>query len=106
MKRFGVRVPRRASEVPGKSESFERADADFAKRVPNMSPRRRIEFPRVRRLFGPVFMFAGIMHFVIPRTYESIVPDYLPARRALVCASGVAEIAGGAGVSAESVGHR
>jgi uncharacterized membrane protein len=52
----------------------------------------------VRRLFGPTFIFAGIMHFVIPRAYESIVPDYLPARRALVYASGVAEIAGGAGV--------
>ena len=37
------------------------------------------------------------MHFVIPRTYESIVPDYLPAHRALVYASGVAEIAGGGG---------
>ena len=52
----------------------------------------------MRRLFGPVFIFAGIMHFVIPRAYESIVPDYLPASRALVYASGVAEIAGGAGV--------
>jgi uncharacterized membrane protein len=52
----------------------------------------------VRRLFGPVFIFAGIMHLVIPRPYESIVPDYLPARRALVYASGVAEIAGGMGV--------
>jgi uncharacterized membrane protein len=52
----------------------------------------------VRRLFGPVFIFAGIMHFVIPRAYESIVPDYLPAQRALVYASGVAEIAGGVGV--------
>jgi uncharacterized membrane protein len=52
----------------------------------------------VRRLFGPVFIFAGILHFVIPRTYESIVPDYLPAHRALVYASGLAEIAGGAGV--------
>ncbi|MGZ4173393.1 MAG: DoxX family protein [Solirubrobacteraceae bacterium] len=48
-----------------------------------------------RRLFGPVFMLAGILHFVIPRTYEAIVPDYLPAHRALVYASGVAEIAGG-----------
>jgi uncharacterized membrane protein len=43
-------------------------------------------------------MFAGIMHFVIPRAYESIVPNYLPQRRALVYASGVAEIAGGATV--------
>jgi uncharacterized membrane protein len=45
-----------------------------------------------------VFIFAGVMHFVIPRTYESIVPDYLPAHRALVYASGVAEIAGGTGM--------
>ena len=52
----------------------------------------------MRRVFGPAFIFAGIMHFVIPRVYESIVPDYLPARRALVYASGVAEIAGGAAV--------
>ena len=50
------------------------------------------------RLFGPFFVGAGIMHFVIPRTYEAIVPDWLPNRRALVYASGVAEIAGGAGV--------
>jgi uncharacterized membrane protein len=50
------------------------------------------------RSFGPFFVFAGIMHFVIPRTYESIVPASLPAKRALVYASGVAEIAGGAAV--------
>jgi uncharacterized membrane protein len=52
----------------------------------------------VRRSFGPVFIFAGLMHFVIPGAYESIVPDYLPAHRRLVYASGVAEIAGGVGV--------
>ena len=51
-----------------------------------------------RRLFGPFFVFAGIMHFVTPRSYEAIVPDYLPGRRRLVYASGVAEIAGGLGV--------
>jgi uncharacterized membrane protein len=50
------------------------------------------------RLFGPFFVFAGTMHFVIPRQYEAIVPDYLPAKRELVVASGVAEIAGGLGV--------
>ena len=50
------------------------------------------------RLFGPFFVFAGVMHFAIPRTYEAIVPDWLPARRALVQASGVAEIAGGLAV--------
>jgi uncharacterized membrane protein len=58
----------------------------------------RIQFRTVRRAFGPVFISAGIMHFVIPRAYESIVPDYLPAHRALVYVSGLAEIAGGAGV--------
>jgi len=54
--------------------------------------------PNAAQSFGAFFTFAGVMHFVIPRTYESIVPDYLPAQRALVYASGVAEIAGGAGV--------
>ena len=48
--------------------------------------------------FGGFFVLAGVMHFVIPRTYASIMPDYLPAHRGLVYASGVAEIAGGAGV--------
>ena len=50
------------------------------------------------RLFGPFFVFAGAMHFVIPRQYEAIMPDYLPAHRALVYASGAAEMAGGAGL--------
>jgi uncharacterized membrane protein len=53
---------------------------------------------RAARAFGPFFVFAGAMHFVIPRTYEAIVPPRLPAARALVYASGAAEIAGGAGV--------
>jgi uncharacterized membrane protein len=50
------------------------------------------------KLFGPFFVFAGVMHFVIPRQYEAIVPDYLPAHKELVQASGIAEIAGGLGV--------
>jgi len=53
---------------------------------------------RAARTFGPFFVFAGIMHFVIPRTYETIVPDRLPAKRKLVYLSGVAEILGGLGV--------
>jgi uncharacterized membrane protein len=51
----------------------------------------------MKRAFGPMFAFAGVMHFVIPDTYEAIIPDYLPAHRALVYTSGVAEIAGGLG---------
>ena len=54
---------------------------------------------RAVRSFAAFFTFAGVMHFVIPRTYEAIVPDGLPAsRRAIVYASGVAEIAGGLAV--------
>ncbi|MDW5592901.1 hypothetical protein VSS74_01030 [Conexibacter stalactiti] len=50
----------------------------------------------MRRLFGPVFVFTGILHFAKPRIYESIMPDWLPAHRELVYASGVAEIVAGA----------
>lgn len=54
--------------------------------------------PVVRRLAGPFFVFAGVMHFVIPRTYRRIMPPYVPAHRTMVYASGVAEIAGGVGL--------
>lgn len=50
----------------------------------------------VRRLFGPMFVTAGILHFAIPKPFESIVPDYLPAHRELVQLSGVVEIVAGA----------
>ncbi|HEY3729411.1 MAG TPA: hypothetical protein VGL51_19700 [Solirubrobacteraceae bacterium] len=52
----------------------------------------------IRRLAGPTFVFAGVMHFVIPRAYRRIMPPYVPAHEAMVYASGVAEIAGGAGL--------
>lgn len=51
-----------------------------------------------RPLTGSLFILTGVLHFLIPRVYERIVPPYLPARRGLVYASGVAEIAGGAGL--------
>jgi uncharacterized membrane protein len=53
---------------------------------------------KLRATCGPVFIFAGAMHFVIPKVYKRIVPPYLPAPEALVYASGVAEIAGGVGL--------
>ena len=52
--------------------------------------------PHVR--LGGFFLFAGLMHFLKPRPYISIVPDALPRKREIVFASGVAEMAGGAGV--------
>ncbi len=51
----------------------------------------------MRRAFGVIFTLAGVLHFVRPHWYEAIMPDYLPAHRELVYASGVAEIAGGLG---------
>lgn len=45
---------------------------------------------------GPIMAAAGINHFVMPKTYEKIMPDYLPAPRELVYASGVAELASAA----------
>lgn len=97
--RTAGRGPQPADPLRGEPDRQSRAGADppeHAHRTPAAG--RRLELPPVRRLFGPAFIFAGIMHFVIPRTYESIMPDYLPAHRPLVYASGLAEIAGGASV--------
>ncbi len=51
------------------------------------------------RLLANIFILAGVNHFVMPRTYERIVPPSLRRRsRLVVQLSGVAEIAGGVGV--------
>jgi uncharacterized membrane protein len=47
-----------------------------------------------QRLLAVFFAAAGALHFLRPRMYEGIVPDYLPAHQELVLASGAAEIAG------------
>ena len=60
----------------------------------------------IRRACGPFFVLAGAMHFLKPRPYEQIVPPYLPAPRALVYASGVAEAAGGIGLMVPSTRRR
>lgn len=57
--------------------------------------------PRSRSILAAVALGAGALHFIRPRMYEAIMPDYLPAHRELVYASGVAEMAGGAAVLAD-----
>jgi uncharacterized membrane protein len=52
----------------------------------------------IRRACGPFFIVAGALHFLRPAPYERIVPPWLPARSALVYASGVAEAGGGIGL--------
>jgi uncharacterized membrane protein len=54
----------------------------------------------VRFLAGPFFVLAGVLHFTHTKFYVAIMPDYVPAHRELVYASGVAEIAGGLGLMA------
>ena len=49
----------------------------------------------MKRLFGPFFVLAGLMHFIKTRWYERIMPPYIPRHREVVYISGVAEIAGG-----------
>jgi uncharacterized membrane protein len=53
---------------------------------------------RSQRLLAAFFTFAGTMHFVIPRSYEAIMPPYVPRHREAVAVSGAAEIAGGLAV--------
>jgi uncharacterized membrane protein len=51
-----------------------------------------------RRLLAAFFALTGTLHFVIPRSFEAIVPPSLPRRREAVIVSGIAEIAGGVAV--------
>ena len=56
--------------------------------------------PLARRTVGPFFVYAGLMHFLRTEWYVSIMPDYVPAHRELVYASGIGEMLGGAAVIA------
>src|SRR5688572_20550123 len=51
-----------------------------------------------RLLLAGVFVFAGMMHFIIPASYVGIMPPWLPWHRGLVYLSGALEIAGGLGL--------
>lgn len=57
----------------------------------------------LRLAVGPTFVGAGVLHFVKPKMYEAIMPDYLPAHHELVLISGAAEIAGGVGALVPAV---
>jgi uncharacterized membrane protein len=52
----------------------------------------------LKAVCGPVFVFAGLLHFARPEPYEAIIPRFFPFKRTLVYASGVAEAAGGLGL--------
>lgn len=46
-----------------------------------------------------LFTTAGVLHFLIPRRYEAMMPPSFPAHRESVIVSGVAEIVGGVAVA-------
>ncbi len=52
-----------------------------------------------QKALAAFFNFTGTMHFVIPKSYEATVPDYVPiSPKAAVFHSGWAEMAGGLAV--------
>lgn len=50
-------------------------------------------------LLAGLLAVTGAMHFVAPKVFASIIPRLLPARSALVYASGAAELACAAGLA-------
>ena len=59
--------------------------------------RRRLKRPLLL-VMGPMYVVAGILHFLVPALYVQIVPPVFPAPPALVYLSGLAEIAVGIGL--------
>src|SRR5690349_766568 len=51
---------------------------------------------RSRLRFAAMMAGMGVLHFVLPRPFERIVPRWFPWRRRAVVWSGVAELASGA----------
>ena len=58
-----------------------------------------------QRLLAAFWIVAGVNHFVNPRAYEAIMPDYVPAHREMVLWSGVAELLGGLAVLSPATRH-
>ena len=49
-------------------------------------------------VMGPMYVVAGVFHFLVPELYVQIVPPVFPAPLALVYLSGLAEVAVGIGL--------
>ncbi|WP_405267352.1 MauE/DoxX family redox-associated membrane protein [Cellulophaga sp. Ld12] len=57
-----------------------------------------MNYPFHLYLLAAIYVFAGVMHFIKPKTYLRIMPRYLPNHKLLVALSGLAEIALGIGL--------
>ena len=49
-------------------------------------------------VLGLAMIGVGVLHFVSPKGFDRIIPDWLPAHRALTYISGFFEILGGVGL--------
>ena len=49
-------------------------------------------FPRGTRILSAAFAISGTVHLVRPRTFEPLMPSWVPAHREVILASGVAEL--------------
>ena len=57
---------------------------------------------RSPRTLAGVFGVIGVLHFIVPGSFESAIPRRLPWKRGLVYASGVAELTCAAGLLTEA----
>ena len=57
-----------------------------------------MNYPWHLYLMGIIYVMGGIMHFIKPKAYMRIMPQYLPNHKLLVTLSGIAEIILGIGV--------
>lgn len=57
-----------------------------------------MRIPRDVLLLVGVFTTSGVVHLVKPQVYEPLMPAFVPAHRAVILGSGVAELACAAGL--------
>ncbi|MBW2960811.1 DoxX family protein [Mesonia aestuariivivens] len=57
-----------------------------------------MDYPWHLYLMAIIYVLAGINHFIKPKMYMRIMPNYLPAHKLLVYLSGIAEIILGIGL--------
>ena len=50
------------------------------------------------KVLAGIFAGSGVIHLIRPQTYEPLMPEFVPAHREVILASGVAELACAAGL--------
>ena len=52
-----------------------------------------MSLPRAGKLLAGIFVVNGTIHLARPKTYEPLMPSWVPAHREVIVGSGVAELA-------------